>query len=480
MENGGRKISLNSPTRSGAGGLWAAAASFPVQVSLSYRSILALAVPLCVALIIPQLNILVNTVFLGRLGEAELGVNGIAGLFYLAISMIGYGLASGQQVQMARRAGSGDDAGLLAIFRNGLFLGAGASVVLMAAAWWGGPALFRATLRDPAAAESSVLFLRQRMWGLPFLLLSQLGNAVCIAAGRSRIIAWGTAAGTLVNIVGDALLIDADFLTLHTGIRNPFPALGLTGAAVASIAAEVTACVVLFAALFSRSVLPRKALLGLHFDGAMARTTLVVAAPLVMQYFVGLGGWQAFFIFVERLGARELAASQILRSVYGIVGIGTWAFANTANTMVSNLIGQGRSDAVPRLIARVALVSVAFTTLVAGVVILNGERLLLFYREDPALVAFALPALRLICTAALLMAVSTVAFNGVVGTGNTRINLLMETASVVMYLVYCWVVIEEMRAPLAWAWVSEFVYWAVLLVAALGYLRSGRWRGKAV
>ena len=442
-----------------------------MQVFLSYRSILSLALPLCMALIIPQLNILINTAFLGRLGEAELGVNGIAGLFYLVLSMIGYGLASGEQVQMARRAGADDDAGLLRIFRNGIFLAAAFAAVLMAGAWWGGPALFRGTLRDTAMAETSTGFLRMRMWGLPFLLISQLGNAACIATGRSRIIAWGTAAGTVVNVAGDYFLIFG---------KGPFPKMGLEGAAVASVAAEVVACAVLYAALFARGALKTGALRSLRFDSRLAAGTLVVAAPLVVQYVVGLGGWQAFFIFVERLGARELAASQILRSVYGIVGIGTWAFANTANTMVSNLIGQGRSADVPRLIARVCLVSFCFTSLVVLVVSLNARGLLTFYRDDAALVEFALPAMYVVCSAALLMAASTVVFNGVVGTGNTRINLLMEAGSVCLYLVYCVVVIERMRAGLLWAWVSEYVYWTVLIAASLWYLRSGRWKGKVV
>lgn len=442
-----------------------------MQVSLSYRSILSLALPLCVALIIPQLNILINTAFLGRLGEAELGVNGIAGLFYLALSMIGYGLASGEQVQMARRAGKGDTAGMTRIVRNGVFLSLAFSLILMAAAWWGGPLLFRSTLRNSAMAETSTEFLRLRMWGLPFLLLSQLGNAVCIATGRSRIIAWGTAAGTVINIAGDYFLIFGHAL---------FPRMGLAGAAVASVGAEVVSCVVLFSALFTRGALKADTFRGLRFDAGLAAGTLVVAAPLVVQYVVSLGGWQAFFIFVERLGARELAASQILRSVFGILGIGVWAFANTSNTMVSNLIGQGRTNDVPRLIARIATISFAFTALIVATVLLNGDRLLLFYRPDPALAAFALPSLYIVSMAALMMAVSTVVFNGVVGTGNTGVNLGMEIGAVALYLVYCVTVIERMRLPLQWAWLSEFVYWTTLITASLLYLRSGRWRGKAI
>jgi hypothetical protein len=78
------------------------------------------------------------------------------------------------------------------------------------------------------------------------------------------------------------------------------------------------------------------------------------------------------------------------------------------------------------------------------------------------------------------MSVATVVFNGVIGTGKTIMNLLIETICVAAYLVYCYIVIERHRMPLQWAWGSEFVYWSSLLLASVAYLQSGRWRGTQV
>jgi len=80
----------------------------------------------------------------------------------------------------------------------------------------------------------------------------------------------------------------------------------------------------------------------------------------------------------------------------------------------------------------------------------------------------------------LLMSLSTVMFNGVVGTGNTLTNLAIEVTCVCTYLVYCYIVIERLRMPLHWAWASEFVYWTSLLIISFLYLRSGRWKGKKI
>ncbi len=78
--------------------------------------------------------------------------------------------------------------------------------------------------------------------------------------------------------------------------------------------------------------------------------------------------------------------------------------------------------------------------------IFPGEFLSL-YRDDAGLVAYAIPSLQVIVVAMLIMAVSTVMFNAVVGTGKTVVNLTMEICCVSCYLVYSYIVIERPAQP---------------------------------
>jgi Na+-driven multidrug efflux pump len=109
-----------------------------------------------------------------------------------------------------------------------------------------------------------------------------------------------------------------------------------------------------------------------------------------------------------------------------------------------------------------------------------SKQFLSLYTDDPALVVFTIPSMQVIVLATLIMSLSTVAFNAVVGTGNTRINLIMEISCVGAYLVYCYFVIFQWRSSLAWCWGSEFVYWTTLLGLSGVYLYSGKWRGKVI
>jgi MATE family multidrug resistance protein len=75
-----------------------------------------------------------------------------------------------------------------------------------------------------------------------------------------------------------------------------------------------------------------------------------------------------------------------------------------------------------------------------------------------------------------MLSISTIYFNAVVGTGNTRLNMFFELSGIVLYLIYNWFVVEVSRAGLAWAWGSEFVYWCVLFTLSALYLYFGPWR----
>ena len=91
-----------------------------------------------------------------------------------------------------------------------------------------------------------------------------------------------------------------------------------------------------------------------------------------------------------------------------------------------------------------------------------------------------MPSLYIIVIATLIMSVASVLFNGVIGTGNTSVNLIIEVICVSSYLLYCYFVIERGRLGLTWAWGSEFVYWTTLVCCGFWYLRSGRWKGKVI
>lgn len=69
------------------------------------REIWKVAYPILISLIMEQLIGMTDTAFMGRVGEVELGASAIAGVYYLAIFMLGFGFSIGSQILIARRNG---------------------------------------------------------------------------------------------------------------------------------------------------------------------------------------------------------------------------------------------------------------------------------------------------------------------------------------------------------------------------------------
>lgn len=443
-----------------------------MQFTASRRQILKLAAPISLSLLIPQISFMANAVFLGRLGQLELVVNGLTSIYYLLLTYIGFGLSNGIMVLLSRRAGENDVQGLSRTFTNGLFLSAMGSLLLMMLSFWFTPLLFGYSLKDENIFFATIDFLYLRIWGLPFLMFTQLVNAFYIATNRSRLLIYGALLANLVNVALDYGLIFGNW---------GLPRMGLKGAAAASIAAEVVYCLVMYSLFFLKGLHRRYPITRyLRPDTRISAQTLRVAAPLILQYVFSIGGWQIFYIYVEHLGVTQLATSHILRSVLGIVSIGTWALASTCNTMVSNIIGQGHTDRVIPLVKKIISISFTYTICISLFLFFFPKLFLGAYTSDTAVVAMGINSLRVLAISSLIMSMATICFNAVIGTGNTLINLCIEVFCVCVYIVYITIAVERLRASLHVAWASEFVYWGCLLLTAGTYLLSGRWKGKSI
>jgi Na+-driven multidrug efflux pump len=211
-------------------------------------------------------------------------------------------------------------------------------------------------------------------------------------------------------------------------------------------------------------------------DWLLIKETFIKSSPLIMQYFLSIGAWEIFFIYVEHLGKAESAVSQLLRSVFGIVGVATWALASTCNSMVSNIIGQGKLNEVIPMILKIVKLSFGVSFVLGILVLAFPAEFLRLLTADESLVQMGRVSLRIVVLATWMLSVSTIFFNGVLGTGNTRMNMIFEFVAIFFYVSYITIVIEKMHLPLPYAWASEFVYWSSLFIMSAIYLYSGRWK----
>jgi Na+-driven multidrug efflux pump len=72
--------------------------------------------------------------------------------------------------------------------------------------------------------------------------------------------------------------------------------------------------------------------------------------------------------------------------------------------------------------------------------------------------------------------IAFILFNGVAGTGNTKVSLLIEATTISIYLAAAYFIAIELEASLPVVWCSEFIYFGLLGLFSLWYLKKGNWR----
>ncbi len=443
-----------------------------LRLDTGYRQILRMALPISLAMIVPQINFITNNIFLSGLGEMELASAGITGVYYLIFAVIGNGLNNGLQSLIARRAGQNLPQQIGSLFYHGVWVALAFAASGILITYLLAPVILRATIHSPQVADTVINFLLIRIWGLPFLYLYVMRNALLVGTNQTRLLVWGTLAEALTNILLDYALIYG-----HFGL----PALGFDGAAYASIIAEATGLLVIYAVIHKKGIHKTFSFYNeTTVNWTTFRLILVQSAPLIAQFAISIITWEYFYILVEHHGARALAISNTMRNVFGFAGIFSWAFAATTNTMVSNILGQGREDEVLPLIRRIVRLSVGCSLIIMLLLNLFPTVFLSFYGQGPEFVKEAIPVMQVVTSALLMMSFGVVWLNAVTGTGNTTINLLIELVTIVLYIIYVYVVLEYYFLPITWGWGSEWVYWLSMFSMAFLYMRSGRWKGKVI
>ncbi len=446
--------------------------SSDLRLRTDTRQILALAMPISLALVVPQVNFITNNIFLSGLGELELACAGITGVYYLIFAVIGNGLNNGLQSLIARRAGQNLPKEIGLLFFHGVWVALAIAAAGIMVTYLLAPAVLRYTIHDSAVANQVIDFILIRIWGLPFLYLYVMRNALLVGTNQTKFLVWGTMAEALTNI-----FLDYGLIYGHFGL----PAMGFNGAAYASIIAEATGLIVIYIVIRVKNIHRQFAFFEqTKLQPSIFKLILVQSSPLIAQFAISIITWEYFYILVEHHGERALAISNTMRNIFGVAGIFSWSFAATTNTMVSNIIGQGRQDEVIPLIKRIIKISLSCTIVIVIFLNLFPGAFLSFYGQGEEFIAAAVPVVRIVSLALIMMSFGVVWLNAVTGSGNTVVNLTIELVTIVLYCIYVYVVLEYLNLPITWGWASEWVYWMSMFTMAYLYIRSGKWKNKTI
>ncbi len=438
----------------------------------SYSKIWQVSYPIILSLLAQNIINVIDTAFLGRVGEVELGASAIAGIFYMAVFMLGFGFSIGTQIMIARRNGENRHKLIGSIFDQSAYFFLLLGLIIFIFIYFFGAPVLKLIVSSDNIFQASKAYLHIRVWGI-FLAFGNLAfRALFVGVTQTKALGYSAVIMAVTNIVFDYLLIFG-----HYG----FPQMGIAGAALASVFSEAVSFV--FFILYARGKLDVKKCQLFKFpkiDFVIIKSTLSISTYLMIQYFLSVATWFSFFAIIEQMGERPLAVSNIVRSIYMVLVIPIMGLSTATTSLVSNAIGEGFVEDVMSIINRIVKIGLFSVVPFVLLIWLIPEHLIRIYTNDFSLIADTIPSLKVISGAIIFFAVAFVVFSGVSGTANTKTALGIEIITLVFYLAFLYWVVILRNVDVSVAWTSEYIYMGGLATLSYLYLLKGNWRLKKI
>lgn len=428
--------------------------------------------PVLFSLLMEHIIGMTDTAFLGRVGQVELGASALAGVYYLAIFMLGFGFSVGAQILMARRNGEGEYHRIGSVFVQGVLFLLGVAALMFFISRTYSPLVLRKLIESDDVFNATISYTNWRVFGFFFSFVAVMFRAFYVSITKTKILTVNSIVMVLTNVCLNYILIFGKF---------GFPALGIAGAAIASSISELVS--VIFYVIYTRYKVDYKKYGVFEFRGIKVKTLsriLNVSVWTMFQSFISVSVWFLFFVAVEHLGERPLAITNIVRNISSLPFIFMSAFASTGSALISNLMGAGEYDRIPGLCKRIVLLAYLFVIPILLILAIVPSLVLRIYTDNPELIADTIPSLLVMASAYLISVPGFVLFFAVSGTGNTRSALLMELAAIAVYVSYVYYFVIHLRMDVAFCWTTEHVYGFMILILSFLYLKYGNWRNKKI
>ncbi len=436
------------------------------------RSILLLAIPMVLEMVLESLFAVVDVFWVSRLGADAIATVGLTESILTLVFAIGMGLGIATTAMVARRIGEKDpdEAAISAV--QAIFLGLLTSAILGAIFFVLAPRLLGLMGASPAIIASGTSYMRIALGGSGVVLMLFLNNAIFRGAGDAAIAMRLLWVSNILNLILDPCLI--------FGIGF-FPHLGVTGAALATFTGRSIAVLYQFYRLGKGT--ERLRILGrhMHLQAAVLWRLIRTSLAGIVQFLIGQASWLGLVRIVSLFGAPALAGYTIGIRIVIFAILPAWGLSNAAATLVGQNLGAGHPERARAAVWRTGLWNVLFLGSVGLVFIAFAPWIIGLFTHDPAVVPTAVNCLRIFSCGNIAYAYGMVLLQAFNGAGDTLTPTYVN-------LFGFWIV----EIPLAWylamhtslhtngVFASVVVAQSVIVLISIVLFRRGRWAKQTI
>src|ERR1700726_4349414 len=374
------------------------------------RAILLLAIPMVLEMVLESLFAVVDVFWVGRIGANAVATVGLTESMLSLVFAVAMGLSLSTTAMVARRIGEKDPEGAAVAGVQAIALGLMVSLTIGIPCGLYAPNLLRLMGASPEIVATGSGYTRICLGGSFAVLLLFLNNAIFRGAGDAAIAMRLLWVSNIINLVLDPCLI--------FGV-GPFPRMGVTGAAQATLIGRSVGVIYQFYRLLKGTerihILVRQ--LRLRFD--VLWRLVRVSLTGILQFAIAHTSWIGLVRIISIFGAAALAGYTIAIRIVIFEILPSWGLSNAAATLVGQNLGAEQPDRAEKSVWRTGFYNMLFLGSIGVVFIFFAEPIVRLFTQDPAVVQIGANCLRIVSYGNLGYAYFMVMMQAFNGAGDT-------------------------------------------------------------
>jgi putative MATE family efflux protein len=436
------------------------------------RAILLLAVPMVLEMVLESLFAVVDVFWVGRLGADAIATVGLTESLLSLIFAVAMGLSLSTTAMVARRIGEKDPEGAAVAGVQAIALGFFISVAIGIPCFFFAPNLLRLMGATPSIIATGSGYTRICLGGSFAVLLLFLNNAIFRGAGDAAIAMRLLWVSNILNLILDPCLIFG---------LGPFPRLGVTGAAVATLTGRSIGVAYQFYRLMRGTERFRilKSQIRLRFDVLLRLIRVSITG--ILQFAIAHTSWIGLVRIVSIFGAAALAGYTIAIRIVIFAILPSWGLSNAAATLVGQNLGAGHPERAEKSVWRTGIYNVTFLGAVGVIFIFFAEPIVRLFTSDPAVIPLGAACLRIVSYGNLGYAYFMVMMQAFNGAGDTITPTIVNFSGFWLLeipLAYTLAIPLHMRSNGVFA--SIAIAESAMAAASAILFKQGKWKKKRI
>ena len=439
------------------------------------RNCLNIAMPAVVESVLISFLGMVDIWMVSGLGSGAVAAVGLTNQPRLMIMTIFFALSVSCSAIVARRSGEGDRKSANVTMVTALIISVIVFVLVALITCIFAGQIMTLCGTQPDTHSDATSYFRIIMAGLIFTVVSLIINACQRGIGNTKIALVTNVVANLVNIFFNYLLIEGHF---------GFPALGVTGAAIATVLGSVAGCIVSVAVIFRKDgfisipyILKEK--IRLTKDGI--KKLYPMASTLFLENVAQRVGLLVTAIITASLGTGPFAAHQVGMTYLNLAFAFGDGLQASSVALVGYSFGKNSIDSAKRYINLCIKIGLVIGIIISAVCFFFGKQLFMLYFTEPDLVEMGVIISRYFSAIVIIQLIQIICSGSLRGAGDVRFMMFSTILCVTVLQPFAtWLFAIKFNMGISGIWLQILVIQAVRLVLVAGRIISGKWTTKAV